>query len=50
MTKDQIDEAIEDDLDLEEDEVLQAYRDARIKEMQANADKTRWSGILDITK
>ena len=50
MDKKQIDEAVEDDLDLEEDDILQAYRDARIKEMQSEADKTKWGAIIDINK
>jgi len=50
MTKKQIDEAIEDDLDLEEDDVMLEYQRKRIAEMQAAADKTKWGSIIDINK
>jgi len=50
MTVKQIDEAMEDDFDLEDDEILQQYRQQRIVEMQAYADKTKWGSIIDINK
>lgn len=50
MTKQQIDEAIEDDFDLEEDDVLMEYRAKRMAEMQAFADKKKWGAMIDINK
>ena len=51
MNAKQIDEAIEDDLDLEEDEYMKAYRDKRIAELKEKASQHHYPhGLIDITK
>ena len=47
----QIDEAIEDDLDLEDDEYMKEYRDKRLAELKEKANQHFYPhGMIDITK
>lgn len=47
----QIDDAIEDDLDLEDDEYMKAYRDKRLAELKEKANQHFYPhGMIDITK
>jgi len=51
MTKKQLDEKIEDDLDLEDDDWMQEYQAQRIAELKEKANQHRFTGgMIDITK
>lgn len=47
----QIDEMVEDDFDLEDDDMLKAYREQRMAEMAVAAAKPRFGGgVFELTK
>ena len=51
MSKKQLDDEIEDDLDLEDDEIMKEYQAKRLAEMKEKANKHKFhGGMLDITK
>ena len=50
MNAKQIEEAIEDDPDLEDDDFMQEYRKQRMGEMKAAAEAPTFPGMIEITK
>ena len=51
MNHKQLEEAVEDDLDLEDDDYMDEYRAKRLAEMKAKASQHRFhGGVIEITK
>jgi len=50
LTKDQLDEMIDDDFDLEDDEFMKEYRDKRMAEMKAASEKLKFGKVFEISK
>ena len=50
LTKKQLDEMVEDDLDLEDDEFIKEYQAMRIEEMKQQAGKPRFGSVYSISK
>jgi len=50
LDKKQLDELVEDDLDLEDDEFMQAYQNQRLEELKEQANAYKFPGMYEITK
>ena len=51
MNHKQLEEAVEDDLDLEDDDYMDEYRAKRLAEMKEKASQHRFhGGVIEITK